>query len=66
MRLGDLIEDQKEVNDLQILPVTLEHALALEHLADHHKDSFDRLIVAQSQLEDLDILGNDSVIKKIQ
>ncbi len=36
--LKNLIEEQKQVNDLQILPVELEHVLALENLADHHKD----------------------------
>ena len=62
--LSNLIEKQKEVNDLQILPVGLEHVLALEILADHHKDPFDRLLVAQSNLEDLKIVSKDSNITK--
>jgi PIN domain nuclease of toxin-antitoxin system len=62
--LSNLIEEQKEINDLQILPVELEHVLALENLAEHHKDPFDRLLVAQSNLEDLKIVSKDSIIRK--
>ncbi len=62
--LRDLIEEQIGVNDLQILKVDLEHILELENLADYHKDPFDRLLVAQSNLEDLKIVSKDSIIRK--
>jgi len=62
--LTDLIEGQRQVNDLQILPVELVHVLALKNLADHHKDPFDRLLVAQSTVEDLTIVSKDSIILK--
>jgi len=62
--LTNMIEEQEQVNDLQILPVELTHILALENLADHHKDPFDRLLVAQSNVEDLTIVSKDSIIKK--
>jgi PIN domain nuclease of toxin-antitoxin system len=62
--LTNMIEEQKQVNDLQTLPVELVHVLALENLADYHKDPFDRLLVAQSNVEDLTIVSKDSIIKK--
>lgn len=46
--LKELIESQQEANNLQILPVALSHVLALETLPFHHKDPFDRLLIAQS------------------
>lgn len=44
--LAELIESQQQTNNLQILPVLLTHVLALEHLPAHHKDPFDRLLIA--------------------
>jgi PIN domain nuclease of toxin-antitoxin system len=43
------------------LAVTLEHAAAVASLADHHPDPFDRLLVAQAQLEGLTIITADAV-----
>jgi PIN domain nuclease of toxin-antitoxin system len=44
------------------LPVQISHALQVFNLPDVHQDPFDRLLVAQSQLEDLPILTADSLI----
>lgn len=62
--LVDLIEQQQQVNDLRIMPVELKHVLALENLADHHKDPFDRLLIAQSGIESLTLLSKDPIIRK--
>ena len=48
------------------LVVTPEHAYALRHLPWHHRDPFDRLLVAQSQLEGLTIVTNDRAIRSYQ
>lgn len=48
----------------QILPMTLEHALAIENLSLHHKDPFDRMLVAQAKVEKLTIITIDPKIKK--
>ena len=37
----------------------------LKNLDDHHKDPFDRLLIAQSKLEDQVIVSKDSNIQKI-
>ena len=41
------------------LPISDEHALRTGELPPHHRDPFDRLIVAQTQLEDVSILTAD-------
>ncbi|MFY9804724.1 MAG: type II toxin-antitoxin system VapC family toxin [Candidatus Acidiferrales bacterium] len=46
------------------LPVVLNHALAVYELPMHHTDPFDRLLIAQAQLEDMVILTADSNFRK--
>ena len=44
---------------LRLLHIELEHALAVEHLPRHHRDPFDRLLIAQAQAERLTIITAD-------
>lgn len=44
---------------LSILPVTLEYADVQSRLPDHHRDPFDRLLVAQAQVEGIPIVSAD-------
>lgn len=59
--LEELIESQQHTNNLQILPIELEHVLALQGLPDHHKDPFDRLLIAQSNTEDMTLVSVDKI-----
>lgn len=45
------------------LPITEEHALAVAQLPMEHTDPFDRLLVAQAQLESLTIMTSDSIFE---
>ncbi|UVT15871.1 MAG: type II toxin-antitoxin system VapC family toxin [Nitrospira sp.] len=47
----------------QELPVSVPHALALEHLPLHHRDPFDRILLAQAHVENLRLLTCDSSLK---
>ncbi|MGZ8846065.1 MAG: type II toxin-antitoxin system VapC family toxin [Pyrinomonadaceae bacterium] len=58
--LRDLVKTQQETNDLTISSVTLTHVLGLDALPLHHKDPFDRLLIAQSIEEDLTLVSADS------
>ena len=58
--LKDLIKNQRETNELNLLPVELKHVLALDALPFHHNDPFDRLLMAQSIEEDLTLVSADS------
>lgn len=44
------------------LSVTTEHALGVESLLHYHRDPFDRLLVAQAQLEKLTLVTSDPKI----
>ncbi len=41
------------------LAITIDHALATEHLPSHHRDPFDRMLIAQAQLEGAAIVTRD-------
>lgn len=41
------------------LPVLHSHTLGVAELPDHHRDPFDRLLVAQAQLEGVPIMTSD-------
>ena len=51
---------------LQVLPVEWSHAAAVETLRFHHRDPFDRLLIAQAQLEDLSIVSGDPAFRKYE
>jgi PIN domain nuclease of toxin-antitoxin system len=44
------------------LPVTSEHAVAIDGLPPIHKDPFDRLLVAQSMVEGITLLTSDPLV----
>lgn len=44
---------------LHLLSIEWSHAAAVQHLPFHHRDPFDRLIVAQAQLERLHLVTGD-------
>ena len=68
LRLGlplrTIIEQQQEKNALQILPVKLEHVLALCDLPAHHTDPFDSLLIAQVQVEEAHMVSSDPLFAK--
>lgn len=48
---------------VQPLPITLEHASAVEALPWHHRDPFDRLLVAQAIVEGATIVSQDDRLR---
>jgi PIN domain nuclease of toxin-antitoxin system len=46
------------------LPITVEHAILAARLAQHHSDPFDRMLVAQAQLEGLTLVTRDPVFDR--
>jgi PIN domain nuclease of toxin-antitoxin system len=49
-----------EISGFRSLPITFEHAERLSVLPHHHRDPFDRMLIAQAQIEGLSIMTNDS------
>lgn len=62
--LAGLIAAQQQTNSLELLPVQLDHVLALDNLPLHHKDPFDRLLISQSQVEDAILVSADSIFSQ--
>jgi PIN domain nuclease of toxin-antitoxin system len=59
----DLVEAMA-ANRFLPLPVTIPHALAVQTLPDHHRDPFDRLLVAQARHEGFRLVTRDSNIPR--
>ena len=68
--IGKLDVNQKELvagileNGFTELPVRAEHTVALLSLENHHKDPFDRMLIAQALTEPLHLLTADSVLTR--
>jgi PIN domain nuclease of toxin-antitoxin system len=56
-----LIPRELQQNGFQLLPVSLPHVTAVSALPFHHRDPFDRLLVAQSMTEQVRLLSADGV-----
>jgi PIN domain nuclease of toxin-antitoxin system len=59
--LADRIVRQ-EANGIQILSAQLNHVLAVAALPMIHKDPFDRLLVAQTNVEGFDLVSDDHLL----
>lgn len=53
---GFLIE-----NDIDILPITFHHLQQLMQLPFHHRDPFDRILIAQASTENLFVVTKDNL-----
>lgn len=49
-----------------VLPVTMRHAVRDYALPAHHSDPFDRLLVAQAQLEELTLVTDDALVRRYE
>lgn len=58
------ISHQMALNAIQGLSIQTGHALQVFNLPRYHKDLFNRIIIAQSQLENLPIITSDPIIAK--
>ena len=57
---GELdLERMLDRHDFKVLPVTMAHALAVESLPPQHHDPFDRMLIAQTQVEGLVLVTSD-------
>lgn len=56
---GPFLMSKLKLNGVQVLPVTCDHILRIESLPDHHRDPFDRMLIAQSLEEKLPLVTAD-------
>jgi PIN domain nuclease of toxin-antitoxin system len=57
--LNEFLPEQIAANSIQLLNISLSHALRIEKLPFYHRDPFDRMIIAQSLTESLPVLSKD-------
>ncbi len=50
-------------SNINVLPISPEHALEVSHLPHHHRDPFDRMLVVQAQMQNLTIMTMDKNIR---
>lgn len=57
--LAQALRREAESNALRLLPVEPEHVYAIEKLPDAHSDPFDRMLAAQSVIEQMPLVSAD-------
>lgn len=55
-----LIPEQLEQNAIAVLPIEVSHLSGIIDLPFHHRDPFDRLIIAQSHAEQIPVITKDA------
>lgn len=64
--LATIVDIQIEQNSIELLPIDLKHIYALSNLPPHHRDPFDRLLIAQSQVEKMTLATVDSAFDRYE
>jgi PIN domain nuclease of toxin-antitoxin system len=59
----DTIPDKIDYNGFQILPISFEDTLMLSKLPFHHRDPFDRILIAQSITNSFTLISKDKEFK---
>jgi PIN domain nuclease of toxin-antitoxin system len=57
---GSYISHQVTANAIGLLPISLEHVAVVASLPFHHRDPFDRLLIAQALVEQIPLVSTDS------
>jgi len=60
------VPDRMQSSGVDALPVRPKHALRVAALPPHHRDPFDRLLVAQAQIERLPLLTADTQLSQYE
>lgn len=59
LRLGDDFEAMLTEERFDPLPISFAHLRVLDGLPPHHRDPFDRMLIAQAMAEDMPIVTRD-------
>ena len=61
---GPYLVKELAKNKIEVLPITLDHVLKIESLPLHHRDPFDRILIAQSLEEKLPLVTSDPLFER--
>jgi PIN domain nuclease of toxin-antitoxin system len=59
LRIPEELSDQIAASGFEELPVTIVHSIEAGALPRHHSDPFDRMLIAQAQIEGLTLVTRD-------
>ncbi len=62
--LQELVTRLEQANGFRVLPVTAAHVYAIGELPRLHKDPFDRLLIAQANVENARLVSGDEVVAR--
>ncbi|HSY92681.1 MAG TPA: type II toxin-antitoxin system VapC family toxin [Candidatus Binatus sp.] len=62
--VGDYLSAKLKANGVSVLPLVFDHVRRLEELPLHHRDPFDRILIAQSLEEKLPLVSGDPQFQK--
>lgn len=62
--LEDFVDEHIKGNNIEIMKIELPHILRIDRLPFHHRDPFDRLIIAQAIEDNMSIIGHDTEFDK--
>lgn len=57
----DFIQHNIDANDFDILPIEVRHTALVAAMPFHHRDPFDRLLIAQALVEDIPLVSNEAL-----
>ncbi len=60
--INDFFERRMRETGVRLLPISLAHVACVATLPFHHRDPFDRMLIAQSLTESMNIVSADSVL----
>jgi PIN domain nuclease of toxin-antitoxin system len=63
LRAPENLEEELSANHFVHLAITVAHSIAAAKLPRHHDDPFDRMLIAQSALESLNLATSDKRMK---
>lgn len=59
---AELFKEQMQLNGFKQLDIALSHIEIVANLPMHHRDPFDRLLIAQTQAEKLTLISADTTL----
>lgn len=62
--LASFVKEQIAANRLDILAIAPEHAAVVATLPFHHRDPFDRMLIAQAIHERIPLISSDAILDK--
>jgi PIN domain nuclease of toxin-antitoxin system len=60
--LAALVLQQLAINRIEILPISIDHVAGVSTLPFHHREPFDRLLIAQALIEQGPLISSDAAL----